>query len=41
VNDSEAEVLLKSVEIPVAVEQGVALGEAEGRYQTVDGLADW
>lgn len=39
-NDSEAEVLLRGVEIPVAVEQGVALGEAEGRDQAVDGLAD-
>jgi len=39
-HDSEAEVLLKGVEIPVAVEQSVALAEAEGRYQAVNGLAD-
>jgi len=40
VHDSEAEVLLKGIESPVAVEQSMALAETEGCDQTVHGLAD-
>ena len=39
-NHAQTEVLFKYIEVTIAMKEAVTVGQAEGCYQAVDGLAD-